>query len=98
MALTYTLDGLQAVLDLVDSALSSEDWDGALRQIARADLVLSGLPQSAASDTQTVSMRSSLNSAKELVLAARSAVVDNRRTLRVGVRHMTGSPTGRRFH
>lgn len=95
MALTYTLAGLQTQLDLVDADIAAADWAGALQNIARAELVLCGLPQSAASDTQTVTMRASLAAAKEAALAARAAVVDNRRLLRAGVRHQT-SGTGRR--
>ena len=95
MALTYTLAGLQSVLDSVESNISSGDWAAALKHVARAELVLAGLPQSAASDTQTVTMRASIASAKDLILAARKATVDNRRTLRAGVRHLTSGP-GRR--
>src|SRR5688572_26625258 len=96
MALTYTLVGLQGVLDLVDTAITAEDWDGALKQISRANLILSGLPASAASDTQSFAMRQDLRAAAELVKEARKGAVDNKRTVRAGVRHLTGG-TGRRI-
>lgn len=95
MALTYTLAGLQTQLDLVDASVAAEDWAVAIKNIARAELVLAGLPQSAASDTQSVTMRASLESAKNLVMASRSVVVDNRRLMRAGVRHLSGLPDRR---
>ena len=95
MALTYTLAGLQTILDLVDTAVTSEDWDGALKQIARANLCLSGLPASAASDTQSFAMRQDLEACAALVQKARASVVNNKRTLRVGVRHLTSGPSRR---
>lgn len=95
VALTYTLAGLQSILDLVDTAITGSDWDGALMQISRANLVLSGLPASAASDTQSFSMRQDLARAADLVAKARAAVVDSKRTVRVGVRHLTSGPSRR---
>lgn len=95
MALTYTLAGLQTILDAVDTAITSSDWDGALVQIARGNLILSGLPASAASDTQSFTMRQHLKESAELVKEARGAVVDNKRTIRVGVRHLTSSNSRR---
>ena len=90
MALTYTLAGLQTILDLVDSAITGSDWPGAAKQVARANLILAGLPSSAASDTQTFSMRQDLKAAAEIVERAQRKVVDNKRTIRAGVRHQTG--------
>lgn len=97
MALTYTLAGLQTILDLVDTAVTASDWDGALVHIARANLVLSGLPASAASDTQSFAMRQDLQAAAALVKSARGAVVDNKRVIRAGVRHQTSGNTRRRI-
>ena len=95
MALTYTLAGLQAVLDLVDTAITSSDWDGALVQVARGNLILAGLPASGESDTQKFAMRQHLKESADLVKAARGAVVNNKRTLRVGVRHQTSGNSRR---
>lgn len=95
MALTYTLAGLQTILDLVDTAIVAEDWATALKQIARGNLVLSGLPASAASDTQSFAMRQDLKSAAEIVKEARKGSVDSKRTIRVGVRHLTGGNSRR---
>jgi hypothetical protein len=94
MALTYTLAGLQAVLDLVDTAITGRDWDGALSHIARANLVMSGLPASTAEGATAATMRQDLRAAAELVdkAMAKAGATDNatRRTIRVGVRHQTG--------
>lgn len=94
MALTYTLAGLQAVLDQVDTAITAEEWGTAQKHIARANLVLSGLPASTASDTQTVSMRQDLRAAADLVGKAMEETEkqnnQTRRLGRVGVRGLTG--------
>jgi hypothetical protein len=99
MALTYTLAGLQAVLDLVDTAITGQDWDGARAQIARANLILSGLPQSTADGAQAATMRNDLKAAAELVEkaqgAAGSSANSTRRTIRVGVRHQTNRDSRR---
>lgn len=91
MALTFTITGLQTVLEEVNSAITSEDWPAAMKAIARANLVLAGLPASAASDTQAVTMRQDLRAAQDMVLAARRALVNNKRMVRVGVRHQTST-------
>jgi len=100
MALTYTLAGLQGVLDLVDTAITSQDWDGALAQIARGNLILCGLPASAASDTQSYAMRQDLKSAADLVERAKAEAEKQantgKRTIRAGARTLTGL-NGRRL-
>lgn len=93
MALVFTLAGLQTQLDSIATHIDNSAWASALAGCAKANAVLAGLPASAQSDTQTVTMRQDLRAMTDLIIAARAASPrDARRLIRANVRPQTSFP------
>ena len=91
MALTYTLAGLQTELDALVSATDSEDLETARKKLVRARSVLAGLPSSTQTDGATLTIRHTLDDLAKLIEQAErdsGQAADNRRIIRLGVRHV----------
>lgn len=91
-----TLADYETMRALCDAAIVAEDWALATKYVARLNLLISGLPTSTLSDTQSVTMRQDLKAVADLILVARSTKVDNRRFIKAGVRHQTGGGMAKR--
>lgn len=90
MALTYTLAGLQTELDAVVTSTDAEDWETARKKLIRARSVLAGLPQTTQTDGAILTLRAALDDLAKLIEEAErdsGQAADNRRIIRVGVRH-----------
>lgn len=95
MSLTFTLPGLQTQLQLVATAIDGSDYATALAELAKADLLMAGLPQETATDGAVLKMRKDLDSARAAVLEAQgsSSANDRRRRIRYGIAY-PGHPGG----
>lgn len=90
MALAYTLTGLQTQLSLVGAAIDGGDYPLARAELAKAHLILIGLPQSAATEGAVVTMRNDVDKLVALLSQTQTAVAaggDRRRLIRTGLAH-----------
>lgn len=89
MALTYTITGLQTQLSLVGTAIDGADFPTAKAELAKAHLILVGLPLESQADGRVVKMRSDLEKVSALLETASSAstAADRRRLWRTGTSH-----------
>lgn len=87
MALTFSIAGLQTQLQLVATAIDSGDFATARSELAKADLILVGLPTEVKQDDRLVKMRDDLKSVREAIESASANTSDRRRLIRTGVSH-----------
>lgn len=89
MALTFSLTGLQTQCDAVAAAIDAEDYVTARAALAKATLVLVGLPEEAKADGAVVKMRTDLDKISAILENAASVSSDRRRLIRVGLTHQS---------
>lgn len=88
MALAFTIAGLQTQLDAVATAVDGEDYATARAALAKAYLVLAGLPQETQADGRVVKLRSDLDKVSAVLeTASAGSSTDRRRLIRTGLRH-----------
>jgi hypothetical protein len=88
MALTFTLVGLQAQLQLVATAIDAGDYAVAQAEYAKACALLVGLPEQSSDNGALVQMRKDLDKVGAQIAAASSASGGDRRRLwRTGLNH-----------
>lgn len=86
MALAFTIAGLQTQLDAVATAVDGNDYPSAYASLAKAQLILAGIPEEVASEGTMVKMRKTLAELQASLASAQSlnAAADPRRLIRTG--------------
>jgi hypothetical protein len=88
MALTYTVVGLQTQCSAVATAIDAGNYASARAELAKALLILAGIPQEVSGDEFVVKMRKDLVELKDLLSdTATASTTDNKRFIRAGLSH-----------
>lgn len=89
MAITFTTAGLQTQLSAVATAIDGADWPSAKAELAKAHLILVGLPAEVRSSDNGVRLRDDLDKLAAIIDSAQASnnMTDRRRLIRTGLQH-----------